>query len=31
MGQEVTEDYDGIKVYYFNDGSIVKKYKIIER
>ena len=31
MGQDVTDDYDGIKVYYFNDGSIVKKYKIIER
>jgi hypothetical protein len=31
MGQEVTEDYDGIKVYYFSNGSIIKKYKIIER
>jgi hypothetical protein len=31
MGQEVTEEYDGIKVYHFSNGSIVKKYKIIER
>ncbi len=31
MGQEVTEDYDGIKVYYFSNGSVIKKYKIIER
>ena len=30
MGQEVTEDYDGIKVYYFSNGSIIKKYKIID-
>jgi len=28
MGQEVTEDYDGIKIYYFNDGSVLKKYKV---
>lgn len=31
IGQEVTEEYDGIKVYYFSNGSILKKYKITER
>lgn len=31
MGQEVTEEYDGIKVYHFSNGSVIKKYKIIER
>jgi hypothetical protein len=28
LGQPVTEDYDGVKVYIFNDGSVIKKYTI---
>jgi len=29
-GQEVPEDYAGIKIYLFNDGSIVKKFSVVQ-
>jgi len=28
MGEEVTDDYIGLKIYFYNDGSFIKKYKI---
>ncbi len=28
LGQEVMEDYAGVKIYYFNDGSTIKKYDL---
>ena len=31
IGQEVTDEYDGVKIYYFNNGTVLKKYEMKER
>lgn len=31
VGQQVTEDYNGVKIYYFSNGTVIKKYKIKEQ
>ena len=31
LGQEVTDDTDGVKIYYFSNGTVLKKYDMKER
>ncbi len=31
LGQEVDDNVEGIKIYYFNDGSIIKKYGVNQK
>ena len=31
LGQEITDDVDGIKIYYFSNGTVLKRYDMKER
>jgi hypothetical protein len=31
LGQEVSDDTDGVKIYFFSNGTVLKKYDMKER